>query len=333
VELSVRDLHVTYRTRSGGVPAVRGVSFDLAWGQSIGIAGESGCGKSTMGAALLRLLPKDALVSGEVILDGENVYSMTFGRLRAVRWTELAIVFQGALHSLNPVRRVGWQIAEAIELHDRGLGRKAVKARVGELLEQVGLPGRRADDYPHQMSGGQRQRVLIAMALACRPHLLIADEPTTALDVMVQAQVLELLQRLRVDHDLAMIFITHDLSLLTYVCERIAVMYAGRIVEEGPSDEVFEHPRHPYTAALSAAFPTIGDHASRMAPSGLPGDPPDPADLPAGCSFAPRCPEVEARCHEIAIELRAAGPGRRAACIHVDAPATGQPAARQADPR
>jgi peptide/nickel transport system ATP-binding protein len=317
VNLSVRDLHVTYRTRTGGVPAVRGVSFDLAWGHSLGIAGESGCGKSTMGAALLRLLPKDATVTGDVLLNGEDVYAMKFGRLRAVRWTEFAIVFQGALHALNPVREIGWQIGEAIELHDRDLGGKAIRARVGELLEQVGLSGRRASDFPHQLSGGQRQRVMIAMALACRPHLLIADEPTTALDVMVQAQVLELLQELRVQQQLGMIFITHDLSLLTYVCERIAVMYAGRIVEEGPSDEVFESPTHPYTAALSAAFPTIGDRSSRMAPTGLAGDPPDPTDLPPGCSFAPRCSRVEPRCHDVAIELRDAGALRRAACIHV----------------
>ena len=316
--LSVRDLHVTYRTRSGPLPAVRGVSFDLEHGESLGIAGESGCGKSTMGAALLRLLPKSAEVSGEVLLDGEDVYRMTFGRLRAVRWTEMAIIFQGALHALNPVRSIRWQIAEAIELHDAALGSRAVKARVGELLEQVGLAARRADDHPHQLSGGQRQRVMIAMALACRPHLLIADEPTTALDVMVQAQVLDLLQDLRREHELSMMFITHDLSLLTYVCERIAVMYAGRIVEQGPSREVFAAPVHPYTAALAAAFPTIGDHASRMAPTGLPGDPPDPTELPDGCPFAPRCQRVEARCHELDVRLTPVGPRRAVACIHTE---------------
>ena len=316
--LTVRDLAVTYTTRSGPVPAVRGVSFDLGASQSLGIAGESGCGKSTLGSALLRLLPKTATVTGEVLLDGEDVYAMKFGRLRAVRWTEMAIIFQGALHALNPVRTIVWQIAEAITLHDRDLGAKATRARVGELLEQVGLLARRMDDFPHQLSGGQRQRVMIAMALACRPHLLIADEPTTALDVMVQAQVLELLQSLRVEHDLSMIFITHDLSLLTYVCETIAVMYAGRVVEEGPSDEVFSSAVHPYTRALAAAFPTIGDPMSRLAPSGLPGDPPDPSDLPAGCSFSPRCDRVEDRCHTLDIALTDAGPGRRAACIHAE---------------
>ena len=316
--LTVDNLHVTYNTRSGPLRAVRGVSFEIGASESLGIAGESGCGKSTLGSALMRLLPKSATVAGDVLLDGEDVNAMSFGRLRAVRWTEMAIVFQGALHALNPVRTIRWQIAEAITLHDRDLGTKATTARVGELLEQVGLPAQRMNDYPHQLSGGQRQRVMIAMALACRPHLLIADEPTTALDVMVQAQVLELLESLRLQHDLSMIFITHDLSLLTYVCERIAVMYAGRIVEEGPAADVFREPIHPYTSALAAAFPTIGDRASRMAPAGLRGDPPDPADLPVGCPFAPRCDRVVDECRELDVGLRVASRFRRAACIHVD---------------
>ena len=192
--LSVRDLAVTYRSESGDVPAVRGVSFDLAPGETLGLAGESGCGKSTIAGALLRVLPRGAEVTGEVLLDGEDVLSMKPGRLRAVRWTELAIVFQGALHALNPVQRIGDQIGEAIEVHRSAPN---TKARVAELLETVGLPERRAGDYPHQLSGGQRQRVLIALALACNPRVLVADEPTTALDVMVQAQVLELLERLQ----------------------------------------------------------------------------------------------------------------------------------------
>jgi peptide/nickel transport system ATP-binding protein len=320
--LSVEELAVAYRTSQGTVPAVRGATFTLDPGETLGIAGESGCGKSTIANAMMRLLPDGTAVSGRILLDGEDILTMKPGRLRAVRWSELAIVFQGALHALNPVRRVGWQIGEAIELHERAISAAAVRARIASLLERVGLPAERADDYPHQLSGGQRQRVLIAMALACNPSVLIADEPTTALDVMVQAQVLELLQELRFAHDLSMIFITHDLSLLTYVCERIAVMYAGRIVEEGPSHEVFESPAHPYTAALAAAFPTIGDRASRMAPSGLAGDPPDPMDLPSGCAFAPRCPLVEDRCRTFDVQLTDAGDARRAACIHVPA-ATG----------
>jgi peptide/nickel transport system ATP-binding protein len=313
--LDVRDLHVTYRSGGGGVPAVRGVDIVLDRGETLGIAGESGCGKSTVAGALLRLLPPGTEVRGEVLLDGEDVLRLAPERLRAVRWTELAIVFQGALHTLNPVKRVGWQIGEAITTHQPDASRKQTRLKVGELLEVVGLPARRSEDFPHQLSGGQRQRVLIALALACSPSLLIADEPTTALDVMVQAQVLRLLEELQRDLGLAMIFITHDLSTLAYVCRRLAVMYAGRIVEEGPSDDVFGAPAHPYTEALAAAFPVIGDERYRMAPSGLGGDPPDPRALPSGCSFHPRCAVARHECPTTAVELWPAGPSRRAACV------------------
>ena len=275
--LQVDDLHVRYRTGSGELPAVQGVSFTLERGASLGLAGESGCGKSTLANAILRLLPADTRVDGSVLLSGEDVLAMRPGRLRSVRWTEGAIVFQGALHALNPVQRVGKQIAEPMLLHGTQTSRSAAATRVRELLELVGLPADRDHSYPHQLSGGQRQRVLIAMALACDPSLLIADEPTTALDVMVQAQVLALLASLREQHGLSMIFITHDLSVLTDVCDSLAVMYAGKVVEEGPSDQVFRAASHPYTRALAAAFPTIGDPTSRMRPSGLAGDPPDPA--------------------------------------------------------
>jgi peptide/nickel transport system ATP-binding protein len=313
--LSVRDLHVTYPTDAGPLHAVRGVDLDLAAGETLGLAGESGCGKSSLAAALLRLLPRGATIEGEVLLDGEDVLKMKPGALRAVRWSGMAIVFQGALHTLNPVQRIGRQIAEAIDLHPKDK-RGPTGVRVGELLELVGIPARRKRDYPHQLSGGQRQRVLIALALACDPKLLVADEPTTALDVMVQAQILNLLEDLQAQFGLATLFITHDLSTLAAACSRLAVMYAGRIVEDGPAREVFASPAHPYTRALAAAFPIIGDPAFRHNPSGLPGDPPG-RELPTGCPFHPRCPVAREECPRIDVELWPAGEGRRAACVEV----------------
>jgi peptide/nickel transport system ATP-binding protein len=329
--LSVRGLRVTYPTDSGPLHAVRGVDLDLAAGETLGLAGESGCGKSTLAGALLRLLPRGAEIEGEVLLEGEDVLRMKPGALRAVRWSGMAIVFQGALHTLNPVQRIGRQIAEAIDLHPKDK-RGPTGKRVGELLELVGIPARRARDFPHQLSGGQRQRVLIALALACDPKLLVADEPTTALDVMVQAQILNLLEDLQAQFGLATLFITHDLSTLAAACRRIAVMYAGRIVEEGAARAVFAAPAHPYTRALAAAFPVIGDPAFRHNPSGLPGDPPDPRELPTGCPFHPRCPVMHEGCPEIGVELWPAGDGRRAACVEAPgAPVSGGPRVRGAE--
>ena len=308
--LKVGDLRVTYHSNRGPVPAVRGVSFDLAAGETLGLAGESGSGKSTMTMALLRLVPVGTTISGSVTLAGEDVLAMKPGRLRAVRWAEAAVVFQGAQHVLNPVRRVDQQIQEAIDTH-RG------DNKVADLLEQVGIPRWRRQSYPHELSGGQKQRVMIAMALACDPQLLIADEPTTALDVMVQAQVLQLLADLQRDRGLAMIFITHDLSVLSTVADRLAVMYAGRLVETGPAKPMLRGARHPYTKALAAAFPTIGDPVSRLAPSGLAGDPPDPATVPAGCPFHPRCPIATQECTVATVELREVAPNWEAACLKV----------------
>ena len=317
--LRIEDLSVTYRTAEGDVPAVRGVSIEVAAGTSLGVAGESGSGKSTLAATVLRLTPKTAEVTGRVLLDDEDVLSMSFGRLRAVRWASSSIVFQGALHSLNPLQRVGRQIGEPIQLHDHTVTRRGVERRVAGLLSDVGLPARLAQSYPHQLSGGQKQRVMIAMALGCGPQLVVADEPTTALDVMVQAQVLDVLTALVRDLGVGLVVISHDLSVLATTCDRVAVMYAGRVVEEGRAGDVLHHARHPYTRALSAAFPTIGDRAARFAPRGLPGDPPWPGDLPPGCPFHPRCPEAEDRCRAEDVRLRAVPDslGQQAACVHV----------------
>ena len=314
--LSVRDLEVTYSTQAGPVPAVRGVSLDIDKGEVLGLAGESGCGKSTVVNAILRLLPQGATTSGQVLLNDEDVLTMKAGRLRAVRWTGASVVFQGAMHALNPVQRIGDQLAEAIVIHRLSSEKEAI-VRAGDLIEKVGLPPRRLRDYPHELSGGQKQRVMIAMALTCSPSLIIADEPTTALDVMVQAQVLRLLNELQHEMGLAMLFITHDLSVLVEVCDRLAIMYAGKIVEEGPSGPVFDEPAHPYTEALAAAFPAIGDPRFRRAPSGLGGDPPQPDSIPAGCSFHPRCPVAFDECATMIPDLYEAGERRRAACLLV----------------
>jgi peptide/nickel transport system ATP-binding protein len=318
--LSIENLSVAYWTAEGWLPAVREVDLTVQPGEVVGIAGESGCGKSTLASTVLRLQPADARVSGEVLVDGEDVLSMRWGQLRALRWAKASIVFQGALHSLNPVHRVGNQIAEPILLHEPDVGRDQVDERVGDLLEQVGLPRARSRAYPHQLSGGQRQRVMVAMALACRPRLVIADEPTTALDVMVQAQILDLLSQLVRELGVGMVIISHDLSVLADVCDRVAVMYAGRVVETARAEDLFGSPLHPYSAALSDAFPRIGDPAARYAPSGLAGDPPDLRDLPAGCSFRPRCPRAVAECAQQEPPLVEVLAGRSAACIRVGEP-------------
>ena len=266
--LAWRDVRITYTTSRGDdteVVAVDGVDLAVEPGGTVGIAGESGCGKSTLAMSALRLLPRNATLTGTVELGGEDLTAMRWGRLRAVRWTQGAIVFQGAMSSLNPVRTVGWQITEALELHGTSATASATAraARVRTLLEMVDLPAQKSKSYPHELSGGQKQRVMIAMALACDPDVIIADEPTTALDVVVQAQVLDVLTALVRDRALTLVMISHDLSVLAAVCDRIVVMQHGRIVEEGPAHEVMVNPRHAHTRELAAAFPEIGDPASR----------------------------------------------------------------------
>jgi peptide/nickel transport system ATP-binding protein len=312
--LEIKNLRVLYEVRGVKAPAVDGVDLTLRAGEVLGLAGESGCGKTTLALACLGLLPRNATVEGSIRFEDTEVVGARPGRLRALRWAGISIVFQGAMSAFNPVKRVGDQVIEAILLHE-SVSEGEARRRMEELFEQVGMAPRRAGDYPHEFSGGMRQRVMIAMALACNPPLVIADEPTTALDVMTQAQILNLLGRLREEMGISLIVITHDLSVLAQVTDRVAIMYAGRIVEEGSASELLTTPRHPYSRALVGAFPVVGDPASRGVPAGLPGDPPDPAARPPGCAFHPRCPFAFEPCdHEDpALEMH----GSRLAACHL----------------
>jgi oligopeptide/dipeptide ABC transporter ATP-binding protein len=315
--LSVRDLVVEFDSPGGPLRAVDGVSFDLRRGETIGLVGESGSGKTTTVLAMLRLLPPGGrVVGGQVFFEGEDLLSLSPAQMRAVRWSRLSIVFQGAMNALNPVRTVGDQVAEAIRTHQPGIGRRPALARAADLLERVGIPRQRARDYPHTYSGGMRQRAMIALALACDPNVIIADEPTTALDVMIQAQILELLARLSAELGMATIIVTHDLGVVGERCDRVLVMYGGLIAEEAEAGRLYAHPQHPYTQALLASFPDLGHPDRRLV--GIPGVPPRLDNMPAGCPFAPRCPHVFDRC---LVERPPAYPlshGRRASCFLVD---------------
>jgi peptide/nickel transport system ATP-binding protein len=297
---------------------VSGVQFEVDPGEMVGLAGESGCGKTTSALAVPRLLPDNAeITSGEVLLDGRDLLGLTERDMERVRWREVAFVFQGAMNALNPVQTVGSQVLEPIRLHEPDTPESAARARVDELLAQVGIPVGRGREYPHEFSGGMRQRVMIAMALACRPRLLIADEPVTALDVMVQAQILGLLRRLRDELGIAMILISHDLSVIAQSCDRLVVMYAGRVVESGPVADVFAGASHPYTQALIRAFPNLA--GERTIVGGIPGSPPDLRAPVVGCPFAPRCQSRFARCDVEPPALIGVGAGRVAAC-HLASP-------------
>ena len=313
--LQVEGLHVWFDLAGGGeLHAVQDVGFTLEPGERLGLVGESGCGKTTTALAIMGLLPPTASAAGRVLFDGKDVLAGGEATIRPHRWVDVAIVFQGAMNALNPVRPIGSQIVEALELHDVARG-AAARARAGELLESVGIPARRADRFPHELSGGMRQRAAIAMALSCEPKVLIADEPTTALDVMVQAQILELLDGLCREFGLALILVTHDLPVVAQLCDRGVVMYAGRIAERAAVDELYHRPHHPYTRLLFAATPDLDDLDQPII--SIPGAPPR-LDRPLdGCPFRPRCDRAFERCAVERPELRGFGDGRTAAC-HLD---------------
>ncbi len=315
--LEVSDLNVWFGLDGRAeVHAVRGVDFAVDRGERFALVGESGCGKTTAILALMGLLPSNASVAGRVLLDGEDVLERGEESARPHRWNDLAMVFQGAMNAFNPVRTIGAQIAEPMELHGIAEGNAAMR-RVEVLLETVGIPPARASRYPHEFSGGMRQRAAIAMALACSPKVLLADEPTTALDVMVQAQILELLHRLTEDFGLALVLVTHDLPVVAQLCERAAVMYAGEIVESGTTDALYHDPRHPYTRLLFAATPDV--EGERDVAS-IPGAPPR-LDRPIpGCPFAPRCDRAFEPCEPVKPRRLEVAPDHVAAC-HLNDPA------------
>ncbi|MCD8128463.1 MAG: ABC transporter ATP-binding protein [Oscillospiraceae bacterium] len=293
--LSVRDLTVNYETKDETVHAVNGVSFDLNYGESIGLVGETGAGKTTIARSILRILPTPPakLVRGEVTFDGHNLYQISEEEMRQIRGGRISMVFQDPMTALNPVKRVGWQIAEGIRYHE-GLDQKQADEKAVEMLKLVGISPDRFREYPHQFSGGMKQRVVLAIALACNPDLLIADEPTSALDVTIQAQVLEMIEDLQRHRNTAMIMITHDFGVVAKSCNKVAVVYAGEIIEYGTIEQVFERPMHPYTAGLFGAIPNLTTDVDRLTP--IPGAPPDPTDLLGGCKFLPRCPHATEQC-------------------------------------
>lgn len=310
--LEVKNLQTYFHTTKGELRAVDGVSFDLEAGECLGLVGESGCGKSTSALSICNLLPKEGYINGgEILVDGIDYHKLSDKEMREHRWKDVSIIFQGAMNAFNPVKRVGWQLAEAMMLHD-SLTKEQAWNRAGDLFELVGIPRSRVRQYPHEFSGGMKQRAMIAMALACNAKLIIGDEPTTALDVMIQAQILELLEKLRREMHMGMILITHDLSILGETCDRIAVMYAGKIAEIGTVDDIFNHPAHPYTRRLIECFPNI--NARRAIPDGIPGYPPNLIDPPSGCRFNPRCHSCMDACDKVEPEMRQIGEKHFVAC-------------------
>ena len=312
--LSVKNLVVDYTSGKEIVQAVRDVSFDLYYGGSLGLVGETGAGKTTIARSICRILPDPPAVvrGGEIMFEGQDLLKLEENRMRALRGAKLSMIFQDPMTALNPIMRIGNQIAEGLRIN-KGMGKEEAGKQAKEVLEMVGIPASRYREYPHQFSGGMKQRVVIAIALACSPDLMIADEPTTALDVTIQAQVLELIKLLQKQKNMALIMITHDFGIVAETCERLAVIYSGQIIEYGDTKQIFHEPRHPYTLGLFDAIPRVEETAERLKP--IKGHPTDPTHLPKGCSFAPRCPFVTAACKAGAIPMFSDAEGHQCRCL------------------
>lgn len=293
--VDIRNLAVKYTTVDGVVSAVNGINLKIKKGKTLGLVGETGAGKTTTALSILRLIPSPPgeIVGGSIELEGTNIFDYTELEMESIRGKQVSMIFQDPMTSLNPVMTIGDQIAEVIQLHEK-IDAKGAMEKTKEMLELVGIPGDRYSEYPHQFSGGMKQRVIIAMALVCNPHLLIADEPTTALDVTIQAQVLDLMQKLRVKYGTSMLMITHDLGIVAEVCDEVSIMYAGRIVEHGTLEDIFNHTAHPYTEGLFGSLPNIEKRTEELNP--IPGLMPDPTNLPSGCPFHPRCKYCQEIC-------------------------------------
>jgi len=314
--LSVKDLVVEYTAEEEVIHAVNGVSFNLARGKTFGLVGETGAGKTTTAKAILRILPDPPakIKTGGIFLAGEDLLKITEKEMRKIRGRKVSMIFQDPMTALNPIMKVGTQIAEVIKLHNL-ISWKEANNRAGEMLHLVGIPRERFDEYPHQFSGGMKQRVVIAIALACSPELLIADEPTTALDVTIQAQVLEMINKLKDEFNTSMIMISHNLGVVAETCDDIAVIYAGKIIESGSKVDIFDHATHPYTKGLFGAVPDLNSDTDRLKP--ITGRPPDPSNLPKGCHFHPRCPFVTEQCKFESITLRRVEDNHYCRCILV----------------
>jgi peptide/nickel transport system ATP-binding protein len=312
--LEIKNLSIQFTSLMGTVKAVRDVSFSLKEGEMLGLAGESGSGKTTTALSIPQLLPRNATITGgQILFDGDDLCTLSEEEMEKIRWRQISVIFQGAMNALNPVKTIESQIIEAISQHELQTSKQDARRRVLDLLDMVGISSSRAANYPHEFSGGMRQRAMIAMALACNPRLVIADEPITALDVMVQAQILNLLKRLGDELNLAMILISHDLSVIAETCDRVAIMYAGRLVEDGSVESVFKQPAHPYTQALLRAFPNI--HKERQFVAGIPGNPPSLVHLPSGCAFYARCSQRMDKCPLSEPPMTVSRADHKAACF------------------